>query len=163
MKRLINSCFGLGRLPIAPGTWGSLPVVAVFVLLQYLSVGTLAGSAVMIVFAVTASVLCVRFAPASIEATGRVDPPEVVLDEFAGQSITFVAASTATADHTWIVAVVGFLLFRFFDIFKPYPARRLEGLPAGWGILADDLAAGVYAAIVLQLYIGFMNNESFFM
>lgn len=151
MKRLIGSCFGLGRLPIAPGTWGSLPPVAFFCLLCIFGAGVLATSILMAALAAVASVLCVRFAPAAIKATGKKDPSEVVLDEFAGQSVTFIAATAGGAREIVVTAVLGFLLFRLFDILKPYPIRKLERLTDGWGVLADDLLAGVYAAISLQI------------
>ncbi len=77
----------------------------------------------------------------------------------AGQALTFLASpfltlATAPAKQLWLVAAGGFVLFRIFDIAKPWPIRKLETLPKGWGILADDLLAGVYAWIVLQIGIG---------
>lgn len=103
-----------------------------------------------------ASVLCVSLAPAAIALTGRKDPGEVVIDEVAGQAVAFCAVpgafwSQATSVQIWATALAGFLLFRFFDITKIWPACRLEKLPAGWGILADDLWAGLYAMVVLTL------------
>jgi hypothetical protein len=85
---------------------------------------------------------------------------EVVADEFAGQSVTFIISpflsmGSATGRQILITAFAGFVLFRLFDISKPWPIRRLEKYPAGWGILADDLLAGVYAWIVLQICIRF--------
>jgi len=98
------------------------------------------------------------FAPAAIAATGKNDPGEVVADEFAGQALTFLfspflAMGTAAPRQILITAFAGFTLFRLFDIFKPWPIRKLEKYPAGWGILADDLLAGVFAWIVLQICI----------
>jgi len=155
MKRLFNSCFGLGWLPIAPGTWGSMPAVAVFVIMNLTGAGITATSIAMAVIVLTASVLCMKFAPASIQATGKPDPSEVVLDELAGQAVVFIAVYAAGPRQLWLIAAGGFLLFRFFDIVKPWPIRQLEKLPAGVGILADDLAAGLFAAIVLHLGIWF--------
>jgi phosphatidylglycerophosphatase A len=108
----------------------------------------------MAVLAVAGSVICVVFAPAIIAATGKTDPREVVADEFAGQAVTFLAASffITTEISTWqilIATFLGFLHFRIFDIAKPWPIRKLEKLPKGWGILADDILAAVFAAIVL--------------
>ena len=110
----------------------------------------------MIFLALLGSVACVRFAPVAIEATGKNDPGEVVADEFAGQAITFLSipfllADTTTISQIWGIAILGFFIFRVFDVIKPWPIRKLEKLPKGWGILADDLLAGVYAAIVLQV------------
>jgi phosphatidylglycerophosphatase A len=155
MKRLLTSCFGLGLLPVAPGTWGSLPPAIVFALLYYLGVPAVLISIVMAVLVLAGVVVCVKFAPVVIAATGKTDPGEVVADEFAGQALTFLAipllaAGTASTSQILTIAVLGFLLFRLFDIVKPWPIRKLEKLPEGWGVLSDDLLAGAYAAIVLQ-------------
>jgi phosphatidylglycerophosphatase A len=160
MKRLLTSCFGLGRLPLAPGTWGSLPPVIIFGLMSWLGASPALITNVMAALALAGGVVCVQFAPAAIAATGKNDPREVVADEFAGQSVTFIispflATGSATGRQILITAFAGFVLFRLFDISKPWPIRRLEKYPAGWGILADDLLAGVYAWIVLQICIRF--------
>ncbi len=154
MKRLVTSCFGLGRLPLAPGTWGSLPPVAIFALMWHFDTSPAVISIVMAALALAGSVICVKFAPAAIAATGRADPREVVADEFAGQAVTFLAipfltTAAISTKQIWAAAVLGFLLFRLFDIVKPWPIRKLEKLPKTWGILADDLLAGVYASIAL--------------
>ena len=104
------------------------------------------------------SVICIKFAPAAIEATGQNDPGEVVADELAGQAMTFLAIPffipvALTPGQICIITSAGFLLFRFFDILKPWPIRKLEKFPKGYGILADDLLAGVFAAIVLVIII----------
>ncbi len=156
MKRILTSCFGLGYLPVAPGTWGSLPPVIIFGLLWQFGASAFAVSIVMAILALAASICCVKFAPAAIAAAGKNDPGEVVVDEVAGQAVTFLAVlfitfEAASIGATCAVTTLGFLLFRLFDISKPFPIRRIEKLPAGWGILADDLLAGVYAAIALIL------------
>ena len=88
---MFTSCFGLGRLPVAPGTWGSIPVAVVFGLLCQF--GTPPGliSIVMAAFVVAGSVVCVKCAPAAIAATGKKDPREVVADELAGQAVTLLS------------------------------------------------------------------------
>ena len=159
MRRLLASCFGLGRLPVAPGTWGSVPVVIVFGLMCQFGISAGLISIVMAVLALFGSVICVKCAPAVIAATGKPDPREVVADEFAGQAVTFLAIpflaiGAFSAGQIWAIAVLGFFLFRLFDVIKPWPIRKLEKLPAGWGILADDLLAGAYAAIALQVCVG---------
>ena len=153
MKRLLTSCFGLGFMPIASGTWGSLPPVVLFMILSYLDIGVVWISAVMLSVALAASVVCVKFAPAVIEATGKKDPGEIVADEVAGQCLTFVGLAVSAAGSICIAASLGFLFFRFFDITKLGPIKKLEQLPAGWGVLCDDLLAGVFAAIVLQVVV----------
>jgi undecaprenyl-diphosphatase len=158
MKRLIASCFGLGWLPFAPGSWGSLPPVIVFALMCHFQASGILISLVMAALALVGSVICVRFTPVVIAASGKIDPPEVVLDEVAGQAITllavpFLVGGTASPSHVWATAAAGFLLFRAFDTIKPWPARKFEKFPAGWGVLADDLMAGVYAGVALLLCI----------
>jgi len=158
MKRLLTSCFGLGRLPLCPGTWGSLPPALIFALLCHFRISVLVTSVAMLVLALAGSFVCVKFSPAIIAATGRTDPREVVADEFAGQSLTllafsFLAIEVFSTRQIWGTAGLGFLLFRLFDITKPWPIRKLEKFPRGWGILADDLLAGIYAAIVLLICI----------
>lgn len=156
MKRLFTSCFGLGWLPICPGTWGSLPPALIFALMCYFSATAILISIVMAALALGGSVACVVFAPAVIKATGKTDPREVVADECAGQAVTFLAVPFFVVEafsgrQILITVVLGFLLFRLFDILKPFPIYRIQKLPEGWGILADDLLAGIYAAIVLQI------------
>ncbi|UCF43610.1 MAG: phosphatidylglycerophosphatase A [Planctomycetota bacterium] len=154
VRRLLTSCFGLGYLPIAPGTWGSLPAAIVFGSLCKLGASSVLTLIVTVVLACAGCVVCVKFAPAVIAATGKTDPREVVADELAGQAITFLAipflfTEPVSAGQIWFTTALGFLLFRILDIAKPWPIRRLEKLPEGWGVLADDLMAGVYAAVVL--------------
>jgi len=108
--------------------------------------------------ALAGAVICVKFAPAAIAATGNTDPREVVADELAGQAVTFLAIPfftpvILTPGQICIITSGGFLLFRLFDIVKPWSIRKLEKLPKGWGILADDLLAGVFAAFVLLIVI----------
>lgn len=79
------------------------------------------------------------------------DPGKVVVDEVAGQMIALVPVSVFTLGKWWII--VSFILFRLFDIFKPYPARRFEAFAGGWGIMLDDLVAGAYAAVIVALLI----------
>ena len=158
MKRLLTLCFGLGRLPLAPGTWGSLPPAIIFGLMSQMQAPAVIISIVMAALTIASSIVCVKFAPAVIAATGKTDPREVVADELAGQAVTFLvspflAISAVSSRDIWLAAALGFFLFRFFDIAKPWPIRKLEKLPGGWGVLADDLMAGVFAAIVLQIII----------
>lgn len=154
MKRLAASCFGLGWLPLAPGTWGSLPPAIIFALLLYFGASAMLIAVIMAALTLAGSAICVIFAPASIAATGKIDPPEVVADEFAGQAITFLAipfllTGATSTSQIRVITIAGFLFFRLFDIIKPWPIHKLEKLPAGWGILADDLFAGLYTGAVL--------------
>jgi phosphatidylglycerophosphatase A len=157
-KRLFASCFGLGRLPLAPGTWGSLPVAAIFTALLWAAAGRVTTVIVMALLAAAGAAVCIRFGSASIEATGKDDPGEIVADEIAGQSVTFfiagLAAWGAMAQAGVLAsAFLGFFFFRLFDTLKPFPAGKLEKLPGVWGVLADDLAAGVYAGITTAVFL----------
>lgn len=147
MKRLITSCFGLGYLPAAPGTWGSVPPVIIFMLLVSLGFSAWVISLCMLLLVVAASFFCVLYTPSVAVAVGKKDPSEVVIDEFAGQSACFVLTAFFVSSPC-IAGITGFVLFRFFDILKPPPVRRLETLPEGWGVLLDDIMAGIYAAVV---------------
>lgn len=129
--------FGSGLVPFAPGTAGSL-VAAV----AYLALGRLAWPVQVAAIAVVS--LLGTAAAARAERVWGEDPGRVVVDEVAGQWLALVALPP-----TWGWMVAGFLLFRLFDITKPPPCRRLERLPGGFGVIADDLAAGGYARLLL--------------
>lgn len=148
MKRLLTSCFGLGRLPAAPGTWGSLPPVILFALMRHFGFSPEITSITMAILVLVGSIVCIKFAPAIIATTNEADPREVVVDEFSGQAVTFLLIAAVPISNIWDAGLLGFLLFRFFDILKPWPIRKLEKLPKGWGILLDDLLAGLFAGIV---------------
>ena len=137
---LVLSVGGLGFLPLVPGTFGTLGGVAVALLLPQDAWLPAVGIAILV-----SSALTVLLGPAAIRATGRKDPQQVVMDEVAGVLVT-LAVVPAMAP---LQVGFGFLFFRVFDILKPPPARRLERLPAGWGILLDDLAAGLWGAAAL--------------
>ncbi len=144
MKKLLTSCFGLGLLPAAPGTFGSLPPVVIYMALRYFSDARTCiiamGLCIVAGFAIT-----VLFAPAVIASTGKKDPAQVISDEFAGQALALLGVCLISPKEICVPAVAAFALFRLFDITKPWPCKTLEKLPAGWGILADDLAAGLWA------------------
>lgn len=159
---------GVGYMPLAPGTWGSLVGVGLYLLLHrayewrllsqpraldaYVSAFSegahLAFATLLLVASVIISLAGVWAATRAEGLLGRKDPGAVVVDEVAGQLITFLFISFYSP---WWVILAGFLLFRAFDIWKPYPVRRLERLESGLGIMADDVLAGIYAATVLSL------------
>ncbi len=143
----IATC-GVGYFPVAPGTLGSLVGVGIYFLLQSLTFWLLG------LFAAQNSIA--SFSPWSFFLTeklaGRKDPGKVVIDEVAGQMIALLPVF-ARFDPGWITIISAFLLFRLFDIIKPYPARRLESLESGLGIMADDLVAGAYAAVAVSLIV----------
>ncbi len=105
MKRLLTSCFGLGWLPVAPGTWGFLPRVTLLRLLGHLGVESVGVRLVMGTVVLWAGVVCVSLASAAIALTGRKDPGEVVMDEVAGQALAFCAVPGAFWSHAASVQV----------------------------------------------------------
>jgi phosphatidylglycerophosphatase A len=137
--------FGAGFSPSAPGTAGSLVGLALYWPLQKLPLVWLVGVLVV--------VTCLGIWGAEIVARreGRKDPGLVVVDEIVGLWVSLLLVP-----FSFVTAVMGFFLFRAMDIVKPFPARQLERLPGGLGIVADDLMAGVYANLALRalLYIG---------
>jgi phosphatidylglycerophosphatase A len=138
----IATWFGCGFFPVGPGTVGSLAALGIaWLLVQYAHWRPLH-------FALLAlAMLPVAIWSAGVTARERKlkDPSIVVVDEVLGQWITLAGASTLNW-KSWLAALA---FFRLFDIWKPQPARRLEALPSGWGIVADDVMAGVYGALVL--------------
>ena len=155
MKRLLTSCFGLGWMPLAPGSWGSLPPAIIFGLVYYYGGSGILAFVLMVVLLAAGSIICIKFSDVAVAATGKHDPNEVVADEIAGQALTFMAMplliQSPTGSQIVTIVVFGYFLFRLFDTVKPWPSYRLEELPAGWGILADDLMAGVYAGAALMV------------
>jgi phosphatidylglycerophosphatase A len=146
IARWLATACGLGLLPFAPGTWGSLAGLALaWIFLRVLPLGALPGL-------VALSAAGVWAAGAVELSSGKKDPQEVVVDEVSGQWLALLASpSFFSGAPSWKSYLAGFILFRAFDIFKPFPARQAESLPGGWGIMADDWVAGAYAAAVLWL------------
>lgn len=142
---MIATFFGIGRLRPGPGSWGS----AATILLWWLASSRIAANwHVAIVIAVAAGVLIVGIPSATLvsRASGLKDPQFVVIDEVAGQLITMIGVPLS-----WKSVLLGFILFRGFDITKPPPVRQLERLPGGFGIILDDVAAGLFALAVMQI------------
>lgn len=146
IKLFIGTFFGAGLLPWAPGTWGSLFTLP-FIYLAAFSFHT-AGLSIFLLLTI---ILALWSAPAAVERYGD-DPGRFVMDESAGQTIVFLLVPFQNSLNTdiWIL-LAGFLLFRMFDIFKPLGIRELEKISGKFGILVDDLLAGVYALICLQV------------
>ena len=130
-----------GHAPTAPGTFGSAAGLLLFWAVR--GSGSLAVE-LAVLLAVTA--IGVAAATRAESVTGRHDPGLIVIDETAGMLLTLAAVPVGPGG-----AVAGFLAFRLFDIVKPFPARRAERLPGGWGVMADDLVAGLYAQALLRL------------
>ncbi|MBS1798240.1 MAG: phosphatidylglycerophosphatase A [Acidobacteria bacterium] len=141
----VGTFFGAGLLKPGPGTYGSAAALALWLAFAqtlhptHLSLITFIAAIVVTLIGIPASTIVAR-------ESGREDPGHVVIDEVAGQLITLVFCPP-----DWAHAIVALILFRAFDIFKPWPIRRFERLPEGTGIMMDDVAAGVLAFICMQL------------
>ena len=156
--RWLATAAGLGRLPVAPGAWGSLGGLALaWVFNSREFAGWTLGSARLRLLFPLAGWLVLNaagvWAADSFErATGKKDPQQVVVDEVSGQWLTLLASPAfLSGNANWKSFLAGFILFRAFDMLKPFPARQAESLPGGWGIMADDWVAGAYAAACLWL------------
>lgn len=151
----VSTGFGAGFIPFGPGTWGSI----VGLLISYGLIAAL-GSDILVLQNILIAAGLV-FAALGVWASGRAekifdrkDASQIVIDEVFGQIISFVFIAPYLAGlganwRWWMIA--GFAFFRAFDIFKPYPINRLQGLPGGLGVMMDDALAGAYAAVALSL------------
>lgn len=177
----IATC-GVGYLPLAPGTWGSLVGVGLYYFLKYAFAEvywfafdnhwttkdafgegyehrvTFLFTCVLLLVIGGISLLGTWAASRTEKIIGRKDPGIVVIDEVAGQLVAFIfLPSFYFGVLVPPIVLIGFIAFRFFDIVKPYPARKLESLPGGLGIMADDLVAGAYSALVLSVIAAFSS------
>jgi phosphatidylglycerophosphatase A len=137
---LLATGFGTGYAPVASGTFGSLPGLALA-----WALAAAGGEWALLAGALVVAGAGVVAADRAAAIFGEEDPGRVVVDEVAGQMVTLLFVP-----KTLPLLALGFLLFRALDVWKPWPARRLEDLPGGSGIMADDLAAGIYANLILQ-------------
>lgn len=146
---LVGTFFGVGTLRPGPGTWGSTTTVLAWSLIAHYLQPSYRLPAI-IVLAIASVAIGIPAATQVARACRRKDPQHVVIDEVAGQLITLIGAPL----H-WKAMLTGLILFRVFDMWKPVPVRNLEKLPEGTGIVMDDVAAGVYGLIVMQLLLRF--------
>ena len=155
---------GLGYMRPASGTWGSLPPIVIAYPLLLLGVGP--GHPDAWVYYLVLSLICLIYCGACVllgheaEAKWGKDPSEVVADETAGQCLTlmFIPADICNCPMTTMGAVMGaFFLFRAFDILKPWPAGAMQKIAGGWGILLDDIFAGIMAGIALLIILRVLN------
>jgi len=143
--KVVATFFGIGNLRPGPGSWGS----AATILLWWLASRRIAPdwqAAAATALAAGAVILGIPAATRVSRASSLKDPQFVVIDEVAGQLITMIAVPVS-----WKSLLLGFILFRGFDITKPPPVRQLERLPGGFGIILDDVAAGLFALAVMQI------------
>jgi phosphatidylglycerophosphatase A len=146
---LVATFFGAGRMRPGPGTWGSAATVLLWWLLAReipprWQPWAAAGLALFVI------AIGIPAATKVARACSLKDPQFIVIDEVAGQLIALIAAPAS-----WKCLLAGFILFRGFDIVKPPPVRQLERLPEGSGIVIDDVGAGLYALVVMQLLLHF--------
>ena len=138
---MVATAGGAGYWPWGPGTAGSLVGLG----LAWVMTRQFDWATGLPLLLVTLVATWPGVWASTVAADGSKDPQFIVVDEVLGQWLTLAGAATLN----WRAFLIGFVLFRIFDIVKPWPVRRFEALPQGWGIVADDLMAGVYGAIVL--------------
>ncbi len=137
----LSTVFKIGYLPIAPGTWGSFAALATW----YLIVG-LTSTFTFIVLIVIIFALGVYISSITESYLSTKDPSIIVIDEWVGQWIALLFLP-----KTVLWGLVAFLLFRVFDIWKPYPISALDRIKGGFGIMADDVLAGIYALAIISV------------
>ncbi len=160
---LAITTFGVGYIPLAPGTWGSAVGVLIYLLFGQIEASTINNFVpkgwateqisawihfINLFIFLLFTLVGIWAAARATEIFNDKDPQKAVIDEVIGQLITFLFIPFTT---NWKFVLAGFLLFRLFDIWKPYPIDDLQNLPAGIGVCADDILAGVYAGTCLSL------------
>ena len=141
LSEWLATCFKIGHLPIAPGTWGSLAaIIGWWLWLQYLD------PLVFIVLIIAIFTIGVFATNTIIDHTGENDPSRIIIDEVAGQWLGLLILPDG------MLYIAGaFVLFRFLDIFKPWPIRQMEQFPKGWGVMLDDTLAGLLTLGLIQV------------
>lgn len=142
-SKIIATVFGIGYFPIAPGTLTSLIVIFLYKLYLYELSWPLYLLLLFLLFfvGVFASSQCAS-------ELNKKDPRIIVIDEAVGQLLVLFRMS-----EDWLPLLLSFFLFRFFDIIKPIPIRKVENFPSGWGIMMDDLLAAIYAGVIVNIYL----------
>ena len=144
---MIASCFYLGYSPVAPGTVGALGGVALYFLMRTATLSHFAYAFLCIVLVF----LSIWIADLAEQILMKKDASEIVLDEVVGIPITMFLIP-----FSWMTLVIGFILNRILDIWKPFPAKQAQNLPGGWGIVLDDVISSIYANVVLRLGVFFL-------
>ncbi len=142
-SKIIATVFGIGYFPIAPGTLTSLIVVFLYKLFLH----RLSWPLYLLLFFLLFFVGVVASSKYESESNKK-DPGNIVIDEAVGQFLLLFQMG-----EEWLPLLLSFFLFRFFDIVKPIPIRKVENFPSGWGIMMDDLLAAIYAGVIINLYI----------
>jgi phosphatidylglycerophosphatase A len=147
---LIATSGGAGFMPKAPGTAGAAVGVLVYVLMDWLGVSAYFLHVILLLL------VAGIWASSHVERLWGHDSQRIVIDEVVGQMITF--AAVGGYQLSWFYILLGFGLFRLFDITKPFPIRRLERFKGGLGVMADDVGAGLYALVVLTLVYRYIHG-----
>jgi phosphatidylglycerophosphatase A len=133
-----------------PGTYGSVEGALLYVAVAALLKGNSAERPILMLFATVLSALSILVVAIALRSFRVQDPQEIVLDEVAGQFITLLPlAFIAGRSNSYLPVIAGFVLFRAMDTAKPYPVWKLERLPGAWGVVCDDIGAGLLAAMLL--------------
>ncbi|MEM7007915.1 MAG: phosphatidylglycerophosphatase A [Thermodesulfobacteriota bacterium] len=141
LANIIATFFYVGLIPIGPGTFGTLAAIPLFYAL------TFTPFYLYLVITVVIILISVWASKVAEEIYKKEDPGQIVVDEVCGFLVTMILVPPTVSN-----IFIGFLLFRIFDITKPYPVRKFERIPNGWGVVLDDVAAGVYACITLHIF-----------
>ncbi|MEY4878767.1 MAG: hypothetical protein RJB62_235 [Pseudomonadota bacterium] len=148
LATLLSTAFGIGYAPSAPGTFASAAALPLgYALLLYCGMETLIAVALIV------SIVGIWASGAHARAIAREDPGTSVIDEVAGQLFAMMPIVVVGTTADILPVVIAFFLFRLFDIWKPWPISRLEDLPGGLGIMADDIASGIISAGLLWIAI----------
>jgi phosphatidylglycerophosphatase A len=151
--RLISTCLGIGYTPKGGGTVAAVVCCIAWYFAWRSGNGFLWSQTIIIQLAITAVITVVgAWAAGKMEADWGEDSYRIVIDEVAGMCLTLVAIPVR-----WPYVLIGLVLFRFFDIVKPLYIRRMERIAGGWGVMLDDLLAGVYANLLLQIVVLLFN------
>ncbi|MDH5468347.1 MAG: phosphatidylglycerophosphatase A [Candidatus Aminicenantes bacterium] len=143
LSKVVSTFFGIGFIPFAPGTLTSMGIVLLYKYYLYRLSWPLYALILILLFFIG-----VYASTKYSTALNKKDPRKIVIDEALGQLLVLFRMSNA-----WFPVLSCFVLFRVFDIAKPFPIKKIEALPTGWGIMLDDVVAAVYAGVIVNLYL----------
>ena len=142
LSKVISTFFGLGYFPVAPGTLTSLVIVLAYKFYLH----RLSWPLFLLILFLLFLIGVYTSTKFSVESNKK-DPRKIVIDEACGQLLVLFRMPDA-----WFPILASFILFRIFDIVKPYPIKKVEAMPGGWGIMMDDIVAAIYAGVIVNLY-----------
>lgn len=149
--KIFLTALGAGYSPFAPGTCGAIIACVVLWLLEIYGISSTTTTPIIYIGIIIITMIIGIIATNALESEWGKDPSKVVIDEVVGMWITMLFVPL-----TWLNLLIGFVLFRFFDIVKPFGIRKIEKLPSGVGVMADDMLAGIFANICLLIIIQFL-------